>query len=112
MSLLRKCKLCIDVSHSALWGYDPVESIRRYKEQLIYVHLQDYVSFSGGNGKDYQVNWVDIGGGASLDFPGIMETLKSIGFDRWITACPGQVEDRTDEERMKVNRDYLRRLGY
>ena len=29
MSLLRKCKLCIDVSHSALWGYDPIESIRR-----------------------------------------------------------------------------------
>jgi inosose dehydratase len=112
MSLLRKCKLCIDVSHSALWGYDPMESIRRYKEQLIYVHLQDYVSFSGGDGRDYQVNWVDIGGGSALDFPQIMETLKSIGYNRWITACPGEVENRTDEERMQANREYLRQLGY
>ena len=29
-----------------------------------------------------------------------------------ITACPGMVEDRTDLERMSVNREYLRQLGY
>lgn len=112
MSLLRKCKLCIDVSHSALWGYDPAESIRRYKDQLIYVHLQDYESFSGDADSSYQVNWVDVGTGTAIDFPAIMRTLEEIGYDRWVTACPGTVEDRSDDERMHVNRQYLRELGY
>jgi sugar phosphate isomerase/epimerase len=112
MSLLRKCKLCIDVSHSALWGYDPVESIKRYKDQLIYVHLQDYANYSGGEGESYDVNWVDVGSGTVMDFPKIMTTLEDIGYDRWVTACPGQIEDRSDQERMQVNRGYLQQLGY
>ncbi len=112
MSLLRKCKLCIDVSHSALWGFDPIESIRRYKDVLVYVHLQDYSGFIGGDDSSYNVDWVDVGGGTAMDFPGIMSTLEELNYDRWITACPGMVEDRSDEERMTVNREYLRQLGY
>jgi inosose dehydratase len=112
MSLLRKCKLCIDVSHSALWGYDPVESIKRYKDQLIYVHLQDYASYAGGDGESYDVNWVDVGSGTVMDFPKIMKTLEDIGYDRWVTACPGQIEDRSDQDRMRVNREYLQQMGY
>ena len=112
MSLLRKCKLCIDVSHSALWGYDPIASIRRYSDVLVYVHLQDYSGYTGGDGNSYDVDWVDVGAGNVMDFPGIMSTLAELNYDRWITACPGMVEDRSDEERMTVNRAYLRQLGY
>lgn len=112
MSLLRKCKLCIDVSHSALWGFDPKDSIRRYKDVLVYVHLQDYSNYTGGDGDSYNVDWVDVGGGNVMDFPGIMSTLEEVEYDRWITACPGMVEERTDDERMTINREYLRQLGY
>ena len=28
------------------------------------------------------------------------------------TACPGQVEERSDLERMTVKREYLHQLGY
>jgi inosose dehydratase len=112
MSLLKKAKLCIDVSHAALWGYNPVEAIRRYKDQLIYVHLQDYSRASGGGESPYEVDWVDVGSGTAMDFPAIMKTLEQIGYNRWVTACPGQVEERSDEERMRVNREYLQGLGY
>ena len=47
-----------------------------------------------------------------MDFPKIMKTLEEIGYDRWVTACPGQIEDRSDRERMDVNRKYLQQLGY
>ena len=63
MSLLRKCKLCIDVSHAALWEFDPVKAIRRYRDVLVYVHLQDYSGYTGGDGSNYSVDWVDVGGG-------------------------------------------------
>ena len=46
-----------------------------------------------------------------MDFPKIMTTLEEIGYDRWVTACPGQIEDRSDRERMDVNRKYLQELG-
>ena len=112
MSLLRTCKLCIDVSHAALWGSDPVEAIHRYKDELIYVHLQDYSQASGGGDTPYEVDWIDIGGGKTIDFPSIMRTLAEIDYNRWITVCPGQVEKRSDAERLQINREYLRTLGY
>ena len=68
MSLLRKCKLCIDVSHAALWGSDPVESISRYRDALVYVHLQDYSAVTGGDDTPYDVDWVDVGSGTVMDF--------------------------------------------
>ena len=112
MTLVRKCKLCIDVLHTTLWGDTPAEAIRRYKHQLIYVHLHDYRRPSGGGDTPYQTEVVDIGGGSEIDFPAVMKTLEEIGYNRWVTVCPGQDENRSHEARMRVNRAYLRALGY
>lgn len=102
MSQIKKCKLCIDVSHSALWGYNPSESIKRYKDRLVYMHLQDYL----------HPDWVELGEGNILDFPAALKTLEEIGYNRWVITCPGQASNRSDFERMKINREYLRGLGY
>jgi sugar phosphate isomerase/epimerase len=101
MGLMRVCKLCIDVSHSAFWGYDPSESIRDYRDRLIYIHLQDHWGY----------HFVELGEGNLLDFPMTLKTLCEIGFNRWVVACPGET-DRSDEEKMRINRAYLRELGY
>ncbi|MBI4530552.1 MAG: sugar phosphate isomerase/epimerase [Candidatus Latescibacteria bacterium] len=101
MEMLQVCKLCIDVSHSAFWGYDPSESIRDYRGRLIYVHLQDHRGY----------HFVELGEGDLLDFPRTLKTLDEIGFDRWVVACPGET-DRSDEEKMQINRAYLKGLGY
>jgi sugar phosphate isomerase/epimerase len=104
MNRMEKCKLCIDVGHSALWGFDPRESVKQYRDKLVYVHLQDF---------DTEVanDWVELGEGNILDFPGTLKTLKEIGYDRWIVVCPGNT-NKTDEEKMRVNRKYLQSLGY
>ncbi|MFQ6042895.1 MAG: sugar phosphate isomerase/epimerase family protein [Candidatus Poribacteria bacterium] len=104
MSKMEKCKLCIDVSHSALWGFNPRESVKHYQDRLIYIHLQDYDTEKADD-------WVELGEGNILDFPGTLKALGEIGYDRWVTVCPGNT-DRTDEEKMRVNREYLRSLGY
>lgn len=36
-------KLCLDVSHIALVGEDPVAHLRKYRKRLGYVHLKDWV---------------------------------------------------------------------
>ena len=101
MRLMQKAQLCIDVSHSAFWGYDPAQSIHDFKDRLAYVHLQDYKAY----------RFVELGEGGLLDFAASMKALEEIGYDRWVTVCPSQ-SDRSDEEKMRLDRAYLRHLGY
>jgi sugar phosphate isomerase/epimerase len=117
MSLLDRTKVCIDVSHAQLWGYDPVQAILDYREQLNYVHLQDYSSTSRDENGTYWPVWCDVGEAENVDFPAILKTLDEAGYDRWITACPGEVapgqEDPLVMARNSRNmREYLHSLGY
>lgn len=116
MSLLDKAKLCIDVSHAELWGYDPVQSIEDFWNQLNYVHLQDYSSCTVRQPGSYNPKWVAVGQAECLDFAGVLNTLKERQFSRWVTACPGdppEGDDSISEARRSAGmREYLRRLGY
>ena len=117
MSLLEKTRLCIDVSHAYLWGYDPVEAIRDFRTQLNYVHLQDYSSTSRGEDGRYLPVWCDVGQAENVGFPAIADVLKEIGFKRWVTACPGEPIPGADDpiseaRRSKGMAEYLRGLGY
>lgn len=117
MANLKTAKLCIDVSHAQLWGYEENQSLRDFKDQLNYVHLQDYSSTSRRDDGFYLPVWVDVGQGQNCDFPGIKNTLEEINFDRWVTACPGEPipgqEDAISEAKRSARMaEYLRGLGY
>lgn len=117
MAYLKTAKLCIDVSHAELWGYDPIDSIKDFSAQLNYIHLQDYASCQRDPDGYYRPEWVDVGAGASQDFAGILKTLKDMKFERWVTSCPGELvpgyEEPISQARQSKNmRDYLRGLGY
>jgi sugar phosphate isomerase/epimerase len=45
------------------------------------------------------------------DYPAFLKALQDIEFDGWIVSCPGNT-DRTDEEKMRINRQYLTGIGY
>ncbi|MEZ4861020.1 MAG: sugar phosphate isomerase/epimerase [Caldilineaceae bacterium] len=114
MSLLDKAKLCIDVSHAELWGYDAVESLRDFQHQLNYVHLQDYASTSRRADGFYDPVWCDVGEYANVDFAGVRAVLEEIGYDRWVTAVSGVpiVDPLSEAKRSKEMVRYLRGLGY
>lgn len=117
MSCLQKAGLCIDVSHAALWGYDPAQAIRDFYGQLNYMHLQDYASCTVREPGRYNPVWVDVGAAACLDFKGVLDTLESKGFRRWVTACPrtpppGGTEAVQSARESVGMREYLRGLGY
>lgn len=117
MSCLKKAKLCIDVSHAQLWGYDPVASIRDFWTQLNYVHLQDYSSCTRGENGHYHPVWCDVGVAENVDFPAVLKTLDDLGYDGVITSCPGEpvagADDPISEARRSAGtRAYLRGLGY
>ncbi|MBV7336058.1 sugar phosphate isomerase/epimerase [Chloroflexi bacterium TSY] len=117
MQHLDKAKLCIDVSHAFLWGYDPVESIRDFRDQLNYIHLQDYSSTSRRDDGFYDPIWCDVGVAESIDFPAVRTILEETNFTRWVTACPGRPIPGADDPMSEAKRskgmvDYLRGIGY
>ena len=117
MSLLDKAKLCIDVSHAQLWGYDPVASIRDFQAQLNYIHLQDYASTSQRADGYYLPVWCDVGQAVNVDFVAVREVLEEIGYNRWVTAVPGEPIPGADDAISEAKRsrrmvEYLKGIGY
>ena len=101
MMRLDVCKLCLDMSHAVHWGYDPVQAVRDFTARIAYVHLHDF--------KDGKT--VELGQGPMCDYPAFMAALEAAGYAGWITVCPGEVAG-TEEGKMRVNREYMRRIGY
>ena len=114
MDLLDKAKLCIDVSHAELWGYDAVASLRDFQHQLNYVHLQDYSSTTRRDDGYYLPVWCDVGEYANVDFPAVRNVLEEIGYNRWITCVPGEpiVAPLAEAKRSKATLHYLQEIGF
>ena len=116
MQHLDKAKLCIDVSHAELWGYDPVASLRDFASQLNYVHLQDYASCTVRKEGEYNPEWVAVGQAECLDFGGVRDVLHDIDYNRWVTGCPGAPppgDDAVSEaKRSKAMFEYMKRMGF
>lgn len=117
MRRIAKAKLCIDVSHAHLWGWDPVDALREYQSQLNYVHLQEYTAVDIRDGRWYYPEWVDVDVPGHMNFAAIRAALDEIAFDRWVTACPGApipgADSPLDEARRSASTlAYLRSLGY
>ena len=117
VSMLDKAKLCIDVSHAEYWGYDPVESIREFKDQLNYIHLQDWTGPTRfDDGLDKRA-WCPVGEGNACDFSAILSVLKEINYDRWVTGVPGTPIPGHDSalimaQESKSMYKYMRGVGY
>ena len=95
-------KLCIDVSHAQLIGWDACECLREFAERLAYVHLQDYRGW----------RYVNVGAGDLFpSIPAIFDTLDDIQFDGWVVCHGGRLVDQPPRERARISREYLRGMG-
>lgn len=117
MNRVSQAKLCIDVSHAHLWGWDPVASLKHYHSLLNYVHLQEYTSVDVQEGRWFYPEWVDVHIPGHMDFPAIRTALAELNFERWVTACPGApipgADSPLDEARRSAETyTYLRSIGY
>lgn len=94
--------LCLDASHIALVGEDPLAHIRKYWERTSYIHLKDWA-----RGK-----FVEMGEGSlGIDFACILRELEESDFPGWIVV----EQSRSDVSPLmsaRMNADYLRQLGY
>lgn len=97
-------RLCMDPSHIAQVGEDPVAQLRKYRQRLGYVHLKDW-----GDGKFQELGRGDLG----IDFAAILNELELWGYNGWVIV--EQSRSRTDVAPLtsaRINAEFLQKLGY
>jgi len=99
---LTTCKLCLDMAHVVLWGFEPSQAARDHANRLAYVHLHDDLTRDNTAG--------DLGDGPMCDYGDFLRTLEEVGFHGWIVTVSGGTRDPL--ESMKLNREYLRSIGF
>lgn len=94
--------LCLDASHIALVGEDPLAHQATYRARTGYIHLKDWA-----RGK-----FVEMGEGSlGIDFGAILADLESVGFREWVVVEQSR-SDVSPLHSARVNAEALRRLGY
>jgi inosose dehydratase len=94
--------LCLDVSHIALVGEDPIAHLRKYRERAGYIHLKDWA-----RGK-----FVEMGEGSlGIDFGAALRELEMMEFPGWVVVEQSR-SDVSPLHSARVNAACLQRLGY
>lgn len=102
MNETQTLKLCLDVSHIALVGEDPVAHLRKYRERLGYVHLKDWA----------RGEFVEMGQGTlGIDFAACLSELEDQRLTGWCVV-EHSVSKTSPLDSARVNALYLRSLGY
>ncbi|HLV36772.1 MAG TPA: sugar phosphate isomerase/epimerase [Spirillospora sp.] len=95
-------QLCLDVSHIALVGEDPVTQLRKYRQRIGYIHMKDWA----------RGRFVELGEGTiGLDFPALLAELESWPYRGWLV-IENSRSDISPAHSAQFNADYLRGLGY
>jgi inosose dehydratase len=112
--------LCFDTGHWAFAGGNPVQGIREFRDRIWHVHFKDHEpnvarqsreqGWDGPTSVGHGV-FCELGRG-DVDFPGVVEALKGIGYAGWIVVeqdvLPGM---GTPKESAQRNREYLKSIG-
>jgi inosose dehydratase len=113
---------CIDTGHTFYAGMDPSDILTRYADRVDYIHFKDIDMAVFKRVMGERIRFFEacaegvmcpIGKGV-IDYPGIRECLKRIGYQGYITVeqerDPRNVDGSLSD--VKASRDYLKRVGF
>lgn len=119
--------LCLDTGHAVFGGADPVAVLRRWGERVRYVHLKDVdaraLARVRAEALDYE-SAVRAGvfcplGQGCVDFAGVFDELRRIGYDGWLIVEQDVVVDESGQrssagltplEAARQSRSFLRAM--
>ena len=106
----------LDVAHCLQGGGDPVKTIDKYSDRLLFMHIKDVEELRApgvaGDGPVYR--FVELGRGR-VDLPGVFDALKRVKYRGWAIVELDAVPDksRTPKECGQISKTYLEeKLGY
>ncbi len=114
--------LLFDTGHLLLARSDPMQVFQseRLRERIGHVHLKDFHA-DDPNAWDHrthrfneQARFAELGkGNFGLDTKAVLEGLEEVGYDGWIAVeLDRPYPSRSPAKAARVNREYLRDLGY
>jgi inosose dehydratase len=111
--------LLLDTGHMTAANSNPVDIIQSYGDRIAHVHLKDVrardpEAWKKGRGKFGEDAWFEeLGkGNLGLDIPAVLEKLERIGYEGWVVVEQDHVTAHSPKETAKINRMYLKSLGY
>ena len=100
-------KLQLDTAHYFQAGGDPAAAIRKYRRELLFLHLKDVTPATNRFG----YRFVELGQG-KLDFPAVIAAIKEVNFQGWaVIELDGPTPGRTPKESAAISKEYLEKLG-
>jgi len=113
--------VCLDTGHWTFGtGEDPALAVRELRDRIWHVHFKDCDPAVVAESRRHEWDgltstghgvFCELGKG-SVDFPGVLEALRGIGYDGWIVVeqdiLPGMGDPKESARR---NREYLRSIG-
>ncbi|MBM4049663.1 MAG: TIM barrel protein [Planctomycetes bacterium] len=111
--------LLFDTGHMLAANSNPLDALRAHGSRIAHVHLKDTrakdpATWNRWTGKFGQDAWFEeLGkGNLGLDIKAVLRGLEDIGYDGWVSVEQDRCTAHNPAETAKVNRDYLRSLGY
>ena len=100
-------KLLLDTAHYFQGGGDPAAAIRKYRRELLFLHLKDVTPATNRSG----YRFVELGQG-KVNLPAVIAALKEIKFQGWgVIELDGPTPGRTPKESAAMSKAYLEKLG-
>ena len=110
--------LLFDTGHLIAARADPLEVLRVHGKRIGHVHLKDFYADDPKNWNHRSSEFWEEGrfaelgkGNMGLDVAAVLRGLEQVGYDGWISVELDRAP-RPPAESAKVNREYLRGLGY
>lgn len=99
-----------DTAHLLGGGCDPVEIFDRYKDRIRFTHMKDLKGTKANTaenvgGIDVYSNFIELGRG-DVDFAGVFNVLKEVGYDGYLTSELDR-SSTTNKESAKINLEYM-----
>jgi sugar phosphate isomerase/epimerase len=114
--------LLFDTGHLLAAGSDPMQVFRseRLRKRIGHVHLKDCHADDPATWNHRtqrfgeKARFAELGAGnLGLDVPAVLKGLEEVGFDGWVAVeLDRPYPPRPPAEAARVNREYLRKLGY
>jgi sugar phosphate isomerase/epimerase len=111
--------LLFDTGHMLAANSNPMEALKRWGKRIAHVHLKDTKAKDPSTWNRWahkfgQDAWFEeLGkGNLGLDVKAVLKGLEAVRYEGWVSVEQDRPTDHTPAETAKVNREYLRSLGY
>lgn len=109
--------LLFDTGHMLACGSDPLKVFENLGDRIGHVHLKDFTAEDPDTWDHRKSKWWDEGrfeelgkGNMGFDVKAVLDGLRSVGYDGWISVEQDRPTHHSPSETAKVNMEYLRNL--